>query len=114
MNGSIDLLLNVLTSNVTLDSDLTASVILARIEKINPPIGSVSEKGDYAYLFEAHHYYTPKLLNELHKKNIRVKVGLTPFTIEGKPYDYGTYMIPSKNQEVNDERSELRSERASE
>ena len=73
-----------------------------RIEKINPPIGSVSEKGDYAYLFEAHHYYTPKLLNELHKKNIRVKVGLTPFTIEGKPYDYGTYMIPSKNQEVNE------------
>ena len=73
-----------------------------RIEKISPPMGSVSKKGDYAYLFEAHHYYTPKLLNELHKKNIRVKVGLTPFTIEGKPYDYGTYMIPSKNQEVDE------------
>ena len=40
----LDLLLNVLTSNVTLDSDLTASVILARIEKINPNRG-VIDKG---------------------------------------------------------------------
>jgi hypothetical protein len=72
------------------------------VTQLKAPYGSVDKKARYAYLFEAHHYYTPKLLNLLHQSNIRVKVGLTPFTLEGKKYDYGTYMIPVKNQDVDE------------
>ena len=54
----------------------------------------MSRKGTFAYVFEAHNYYVPKLLNKLQQHDIRVKVGLTPFMLAGKKYDYGTYMIP--------------------
>ncbi|MEK9614065.1 MAG: M14 metallopeptidase family protein, partial [Flavobacteriaceae bacterium] len=72
-----------------------------QVKKLNVPKGSVDRKGTYAYLFEAHHYYTPKLINFLHKNDIRVKVGLEPFTLGGKKYDYGTYMIPVQNQALD-------------
>jgi hypothetical protein len=70
---------------------------------INPPNGIVTKKAHYAYLFEAHNYYTPKLINLLHEKNIRVKVGVKRFIIKGKEYDYGTYLIPVHNQSLNSE-----------
>lgn len=75
----------------------------APLETLSPPEGNVRSKASYAYLFEAHNYYTPKMLNHLHQNNVRVKVGLTPFSLNGKQYDYGTYMIPVKNQEVSEE-----------
>ncbi len=78
------------------------SLAAEAVNQLEAPYGSVDKKARYAYLFEAHHYYTPKLLNLLHQSNIRVKVGLTPFTLEGKKYDYGTYMIPVKNQDVTE------------
>ena len=68
------------------------------IKKIEHPKGSVDKKGTYAYLFEAHNYYTPKALRLIQEKNIRVKVGMKPFIIEGEKYDYGSYMIPVQNQ----------------
>jgi len=74
----------------------------SEVTKLEAPKGQVNQKGSYAYLFEAHPYYTPKLLNYLHNKKVRVKVGLSPFTLEGKTYDYGTYMIPVKNQEIDE------------
>ena len=37
------------------------------------------------------------------RHNVRVKVGLTPFILNGKKYDYGTYMIPVKNQNMSEE-----------
>ena len=60
----------------------------SEVTKLEAPKGQVNQKGSYAYLFEAHPYYTPKLLNYLHNKKVRVKVGLSPFTLEGKTYDY--------------------------
>lgn len=72
------------------------------IDRLVPPEGKVIAKANYAYLFEPHNYYTPKLLNYLHTHDIRVKVGLTPFQINGKNYDYGTFMIPVKNQSVSE------------
>ncbi len=66
-----------------------------------PNKGSVSAKSSYAYLFEWNEYYTPKLLNAILNKGIRAKVGKTPFSVEGKKYDYGTIMIPIQNQKLN-------------
>ena len=63
--------------------------------------GSVDKKSEYAYLFEAHDYFSPKILNLLLENNIRVKVSLSNFKINGKVYDYGTYLVPVQNQLLN-------------
>ncbi|SDI33291.1 M14 metallopeptidase family protein [Winogradskyella thalassocola] len=63
--------------------------------------GGVSSKSDYAYLFEWHEYYSPKLLNAILKKGVRAKVAMKRFKANGTSYDYGTIMIPVKNQELS-------------
>ena len=68
----------------------------------NPPVKTV-EKASYAYLFEGHGYYTPKAIYALLEAGIRVKVGLQPFSLDGKKYDYGTLMVPVANQTLNEE-----------
>ncbi|WP_422348627.1 M14 family metallopeptidase [Flagellimonas sp.] len=65
------------------------------------PKGSVSQKSNYAYIFEWHEYYTPKALNQITSKGLRAKVAKSPFTLEGKTYDYGTIMIPVQNQKLD-------------
>lgn len=65
------------------------------------PTGNVSQKSNYAYLFEWHEYYTPKALNKILNKGLRAKTAKTPFTLEGKTYDYGTIMVPVQNQKLN-------------
>jgi hypothetical protein len=50
---------------------------------------------------EWHEYYTPKLLNQLLNDNLRAKVGMQPFSLNGINYDYGTIMIPVQNQKMN-------------
>tara|TARA_R110002012_G_scaffold93567_1_gene226894 strand:+ start:63675 stop:66194 length:2520 start_codon:yes stop_codon:yes gene_type:complete len=73
----------------------------SEITKLAPLKGSIGTKANYAYLFEWHEYYSPKALNAILNKGIRVKVGKTPFSVEGKSYDYGTIMIPVQNQDLN-------------
>ncbi|WP_411894403.1 M14 family zinc carboxypeptidase [Winogradskyella sp. A2] len=63
-------------------------------------IGGVTSKSEYAYLFEWHEYYTPKLLNTILKKGIRAKVSMKQFKANGKSYDYGTILVPVKNQNL--------------
>jgi hypothetical protein len=63
--------------------------------------GSVSGKSNYAYLMEWHEYYTPKLLNKVLNDGLRAKVGMNPFSLNGVTYDYGTILIPVKNQKLN-------------
>lgn len=58
-------------------------------------------KADYAYLFEGHGYYTPRAIYRLISEGIRVKVGMLPFGMDGKKYDYGTLMVPVANQTKN-------------
>ncbi len=77
----------------------------AEITDFKPLSGSVSAKSNYAYLFEWNEYYTPKALNQIVEKGLRAKVAKSPFTLEGKTYDYGTIMIPVQNQDL--EASEL-------
>src|SRR5690606_29950758 len=57
----------------------------------------------YAYLMEWHEYYSPKALNQILKKGIRVKVAMKTFEMNGKTFDYGTIMIPVQNQILNTE-----------
>ncbi len=73
----------------------------AEITNLEPLTGSVTNKSNYAYLFEWNEYYTPKALNTIVEKGLRAKVAKSPFTVEGKKYDYGTIMIPVQNQQLN-------------
>lgn len=70
----------------------------AEITDFEAPVGSIEKKSSYAYLFEWNEYYTPKALNKILNKGIRAKVAKSPFTVEGRTYDYGTIMIPVQNQ----------------
>ena len=63
--------------------------------------GNVSGRSNYAYVMEWHEYYTPKVLNSILSKGLRAKVGLKPFGLNGKNYDYGTILIPVQNQKMN-------------
>ena len=63
--------------------------------------GNVNGKSNYAYLFEWNEYYTPKALNRIVEKGLRAKVAKSPFSVEGKQYDYGTILIPVHNQDLN-------------
>ena len=63
--------------------------------------GEVTGLSNYAYLMEWHEYYTPKVLNKLLNKNIRAKVALKKFSLNGKQYDYGTILIPVQNQSLD-------------
>ncbi|WP_298312376.1 M14 family metallopeptidase [uncultured Aquimarina sp.] len=60
-------------------------------------------KSNYAYLMEWHEYYTPAVLYKILNKGLRAKVGMKPFSVENKNYDYGTIMIPIQNQKLNAE-----------
>ncbi|MCP4975782.1 MAG: zinc carboxypeptidase [Maribacter sp.] len=62
--------------------------------------GTVSGKSNYAYLFDWNEYYTPKALNKIVEKGLRAKVAKSPFSLEGKQYDYGTILIPVQNQDL--------------
>lgn len=71
------------------------------ITDFKPLTGNVSSKSNYAYLFEWNEYYTPKALNSIVEKGLRAKVAKSPFTLEGKKYDYGTIMVPVQNQNLD-------------
>lgn len=75
----------------------------AMVTNLQPPQGIITGKTNYAYLFEWHEYYTPRVLYQLLQKGIRARVGLTPFEVEGKRYDYGTIMIPAQNEELSED-----------
>ena len=61
------------------------------------PKGNVFNKNNYAYLFSWDDYYSPKILYELLKSGIRVKVGTEPFSIGSKNFDFGTLLISLSN-----------------
>ena len=65
---------------------------------LNKPKGKIISKSDYAYLFSWDDYYTPKALYKLLKNNLRVKVATEKFEINDNKFDYGTILIPLKNQ----------------
>jgi hypothetical protein len=73
-----------------------------QVENIEFKNGEVTAKSNLAYLIEWHEYYTPKALNMLLQKDIRVKLGLKQFQLNNKDFDYGTLLVPVKNQNVSE------------
>ncbi len=71
------------------------------ITDLQPREGSVSQKSDYAYLFQWHEYYSPKLLGGLLKEGLRAKVAKERFSMGEKKYDYGTIMVPVQGQPLD-------------
>jgi len=71
------------------------------VSSLELPIGKVTAKSSYAYLMQWHEYYTPKALNMMFQKGLRVKVGMKQFSLNNVDYDYGTILISVQNQTIN-------------
>ena len=65
------------------------------------PKGKIISKSEYAYLFSWDDYYTPRALYKLLQNNLRVKVATNKFKVGNKNFDFGTILIPLKNQTKN-------------
>jgi hypothetical protein len=78
-----------------------SSLIDNEVEDIIKPNGMIDNKSDYAYIFEPHDYYTQAAIYKILDEGLRVKTATRKFSIKGKDYDYGTYMIPVQNQELS-------------
>ena len=73
------------------------------VTETEKPIGNVDSKSNYAYLFEPHEYYAQAAVYHLIKEGIRVKTATRKFSINGKEFDFGTYLIPVQNQSMSSE-----------
>lgn len=70
------------------------------VTALGPLQGGVDQKSNYAYLFEWHEYYTPKVLNGLLQKGLRAKVAKERFAMAESQFDYGTVMVPVQGQSL--------------
>ncbi len=73
------------------------------VTETKKPVGNVDSKSEYAYLFEPHEYYAQAAVYHLIKEGLRVKTATRKFSINGKEFDFGTYLIPVQNQSMNSE-----------
>tara|TARA_B000000477_G_scaffold82416_1_gene69617 strand:+ start:1857 stop:4370 length:2514 start_codon:yes stop_codon:yes gene_type:complete len=78
-----------------------SSLMDDEVSNLIRPSGNVDNKSDYAYIFEPHEYYTQAAIYKILDEGLRVKTATRKFSIEGKEYDYGTYMIPVQSQKLN-------------
>jgi len=98
-----------LSFNVNYDNTLSLSKsnILSlkgdEVINLNRSKGYVDNKSEYAYLFEPHEYYAQAAVYKLIDKGLRVKTATRKFKVNGKEYDYGTYLVPVQNQNLNSE-----------
>ena len=83
------------TENATM---VNAGPKVTNLERKQP---ALPKQSNYAYLMQWHDYYTPKALNMVLDKGVRAKVGMKPFSMNGKEYDYGTVLIPVQNQNLS-------------
>ena len=90
-----------LAFNVNYSKTNSSKLLGDEVISLSNKPGSVENKSDYAYVFEAHEYYAPSAVYELLKRDIRVKVATRKFSVDGKNYDYGTYLVPVQNQALN-------------
>jgi len=89
-----------LAFNVDYNENAPLNQLGTEITSIKPPVVSDFSTSNYAYLMEWHEYYTPKALNQILEADITAKVGLKPFEMDGKKFDYGTILIPVQNQKM--------------
>ncbi len=104
-----------LAFNLDYSENETSSRVGDLVTELIPPKVPIPNTSNYAYLMEWHDYNSPKALNKILEKGLRAKVGMKPFKVEGKSYDYGTILIPVQNQKLNaSELAEFMKEVASE
>ena len=89
------------TDNISKSS--VSNLFGEEVTEINKPQGNVDSKSNYAYLFEPHEYYAQAAVYHLIKEGLRIKTATRKFSINGKEFDYGTYLIPVQNQSINSE-----------
>ena len=89
-----------LAFNLDFIEEASTSHLGRKIDSLEMPKGVVT-KSNYGYLMQWHHYYAPKALQQLLDKDLRAKVAMKPFSLNGKDYDYGSIFIPVQNQELN-------------
>ena len=87
--------------NLNYSDKASLSAAGPKVEDLKPKETILTNTGGYAYLMEWHEYYAPKALNMILEKGLRAKVGMKPFSLNGKQYDYGTIMIPAQNQKLD-------------
>lgn len=90
-----------LSFNVDYSETFSVSNAGDEVTDFKPLSGQVDSQSNYAYLFEWNEYYTPKALNAITQKGLRAKVAKSPFSLDGKTYDYGTIMVPVQNQDLD-------------
>ena len=78
-----------------------SKLIDKQVDNLTKPNGFVNAKSEYAYIFEPHEYYTQAAIYKILEHGLRVKTATRKFSINGKKYDYGTYMIQVQNQKLN-------------
>ena len=78
-----------------------SKLIDKQVDNLTKPNGFVNAKSEYAYIFEPHEYYTQAAIYKILEHGLRVKTATREFSINGKKYDYGTYMIQVQNQKLN-------------
>ena len=92
-----------LAFNLDFSDEAPASIAGENLDSIVLPQPLTLRQSSYAYLIPWGNYYAPKALNAILNEDIRVKMAMQPFTLNGKTYDYGTLMIPVQNQTLNAE-----------
>jgi hypothetical protein len=82
------------------DVDFAEVKSIKRGDKVTQPELSSEnlEKSKYAYALRWSDFNSPKVLHEIMKADIRVKVAEKPFQSATEEFDYGTIMIPVQNQ----------------
>ncbi len=90
-----------LAFNLDYDESVSISNIGNEVSNLQRNEVSAPSMSNYAYVMEWHDYYSPKALNLILQKGLRAKVGMKPFTLENKTYDYGTILIPVQNQKFS-------------
>ncbi|MDO6811986.1 M14 family metallopeptidase [Tenacibaculum soleae] len=88
---------------VDLVDDVSLSKAGEEIVSLKKKAGNIKQKSTVGYLFSWHEYETPKALNFILDKGIRVKVAMRQFKNDNQLYDYGTIFIPAQNQKLNGE-----------
>ena len=91
-----------LAFNLDYEENESTNKLGVLVSELKPNNISLPETSNYGYLMEWHDYNTPKVLNKILERGLRAKVGLKPFTLENKNYDYGTILIPVQNQKLNE------------
>ncbi|WP_339651345.1 M14 family metallopeptidase [uncultured Salegentibacter sp.] len=89
-----------LAFNLDYAEDVKMNKAGEKIKNLEKPEIDQVEISNYAYVMHWYDFYSPKALNMILEKGLRAKVGMQPFSLENKEYDYGTILIPVQNQEL--------------